>query len=63
MKSLASGLSGISRSMTQRTALTVFNRISPIAMGRSLLQEGSDGFVPVMVAATLVASAVLLALD
>jgi hypothetical protein len=49
--------------MRQRTALTVFNRISPIAMGHSLLQEGSDGFVPVMVAATLIASAVLLALD
>jgi hypothetical protein len=52
-----------SQALTRSIALTSFNRILQVAIGHSLLREGSDGFVPVIVAATIIASAVLLALD
>jgi hypothetical protein len=37
---------------------SVLRRIPPIAMA-----QGSDGFIPVMLAASVIASAILLALD
>jgi hypothetical protein len=46
----ASERNGFSRPLRQRIAITSFNR-------------GGDGFVPVVVAATIIASAILLALD
>jgi hypothetical protein len=59
----ASKRKGPSQALTQPIAPTPLNRILPVAIGHSLLRGGSDGFVPVMVAPTLIASAVLLALD
>ena len=52
--------SGFSRPPTQRNALKSFSRI---LSGRSVLRGGGDGFAPVMVAAAVIASALLLALD
>jgi len=54
---------GISPPMTRPTRLIVLRRLVPIALGHLLPREGSDGFVPVMLAATLIAAAILLALD
>ena len=44
-------------------ALTALARILLIPVGHLLFREGSDAFVPMMVAATIIASALLLALD
>lgn len=59
----ATDRNGLSQALSQPIALTSFNRILPIAIGHSLLREGKDGFVPVVVAAALMASAILLAFD
>jgi hypothetical protein len=59
----ASELRGISPPRTRPMALTALARILLIPVGHLLFREGSDGFVPMMVAATIIASALLLALD
>jgi hypothetical protein len=59
----ATDRNGLSQPLTKPIVLTSFNRILPVAIGHSLLREGNDGFVPVVVAAALIASAILLALD
>jgi hypothetical protein len=56
----ASGRNGFSRPLWQRIAIRSFNRI---LSSHSVLRGGRDGFVPVMVAVALIASAILLALD
>jgi hypothetical protein len=53
---------GGSEMPTRPTALAYFNR-KPVAIDHYLDREKSDGFFPLAVAATLIAVAILLALD
>ena len=62
MSSLQSERNDASQTPTQPIAVAYFSR-KPVAIDQYLCREGSDGFVPVMVAATLIAAALLLALD
>jgi len=63
MKSLPSECSGASQAPTQPIAVAYFNRTRPVAIDHYQHREASDGFVLMMLAATLIAAALLLALD
>jgi hypothetical protein len=56
----ARGRFGLMRPLPQSIAVTDVNRI---LLDHSVLRCGGDGFIPVVVAAALIASAILLALD
>jgi hypothetical protein len=62
MTNLATERNGASQTPTQPIAVAYFSR-KPVAVDQYLCREGTDGFVPVMVAAALIAAALLLALD
>jgi hypothetical protein len=47
---------------TQPIALAYFNR-RPVAIDHYLRRDGSDGFVPLAIAATIIAVSLLLVLD
>jgi hypothetical protein len=60
---MANDSHGLSQPPTKPIVFTYLNQILPIAIGHSSLREESDGFVPLLVAVTLIACALLLALD
>jgi hypothetical protein len=51
-----------SQTPTQPIALAYFNR-KPVAIDHLLRQDGRDDFVPLAIAATVIAAALLLAFD
>jgi hypothetical protein len=60
---VARGRFGLMRPLRQRIAVTSFDGALPGETGHSARRGDGDGFVPVLVAAALIASAVLLALE
>ena len=62
MTNLATERNGASRIPPRPVAVAYFSR-KPMAIDQYLCREGSDGFVPVMVAVALIAVAILLALN
>jgi hypothetical protein len=54
---------GASQTPTQPIAYAYFNRIRPVVIDHYLHREASGRFFPLAVAAALIATAVLLALD
>jgi hypothetical protein len=53
----------LSETPPQSIAVAYFNRIRPIPIDHYLHREGNGGFVPLAIAAALIAVALLLVLD